>query len=264
MDKSFSTSQSTGKKFGPGEIAFSPKAIVMSALVVFFCILLSPAARAQDKIIQKNGKEIKAKILGTDLEYIRYKRYDIPNGPDYFLFRSDVLKIVYENGKVEFQNEPEKVTQEPARKAPANLEVLERKIAKYQKKSTMFLTAGSVSIVAGALTLVKLTGDYNKYKTAVQGTNDAYTNWYQTNYKTAPPASDLQKQERFSAYASPGIYAGAAAMLGGIALDLIGLRKMQLAQQNRTELAEKQRELSFQPFYDVSRQTTGLRIALSF
>ena len=236
----------------------------MSALVVFFCILLSPSARAQDKIIQKNGREIKARVLGRDSEYIRYKRYDIPNGPDYFLFRSDVLKVIYENGKVEFQNEPEKVTQEPARKATANLEVLERKIAKYQKKSTLFLTAGSVSIVAGALTMLKLTGDYNKYKTAVQGTNEAYTTWYQTNYKTAPPAGDLQKQERFAAYASPGIYAGAAAMLGGIALDLIGLRNMQLAQKNRTELAEKQRELSFQPFYDVSRQTTGLRIALSF
>lgn len=227
-------------------------------------MLLSPAARAQDKIIQKNGREIKAKVLGKDSEFIRYKRYDIPNGPDYFLFRSDVLKIIYENGKVEVENEPEKATREPAGKAQANLEVLERKIAKYQKRSTMFLTAGSVSIVGGALTMLKLTGDYNKYKAAIQGTNDAYTAWYQTNYKTAPPAGDLQKQERFAAYASPGIYAGAAAMLGGIALDLIGLRNMQLAQKNRTELAEKQRELSFQPFYDVSRRTTGLRIALSF
>lgn len=264
MDKSFSTSQSTGKKFGPGKITFLPKAIFVSALVVLFCILLSPTAHAQDKIIQKNGREIKAKVLGTDSQYIRYKRYDNPNGPDYFVFRSDILKIVYENGKVELQEEPAKVTQEPANNAPANTEVLQRKIAKYQKKSTLFLTAGSVAIVSGALTMLKLTGDYNKYKTAIQGTNDAYTSWYQTNYKTAPPGGDLQKQESFSAFASPGIYAGAAAVIGGIALDLIGLRNMQLAQRARTELAGKQKGLSLQPFYNASYQITGLRIALSF
>ena len=236
----------------------------MPALMVLFCIFLSAAAHAQDKIIQKNGKEIKAKVLGTDSQYIRYKRYDNPNGPDYFLFRSDVLKVVYENGKSEPGEEPKNVTQEPAKNAPSNLESLERKIVKYQKRSTMFLTAGSVAIVAGAITMVKLTGDYNKYKTAIQGTNDTYTAWYQTNYKTAPPAGDLQKQESFSAFASPGIYAGAAALIGGLALDLIGLRNMQLAQKARTELVGKQKELSFQPFYDASYQTTGLRIALSF
>lgn len=249
---------------GPGGNTLFLKAFVMPALMVLFCIFLSPAAHAQDKIIQKNGKEIKAKVLGTDSQYIKYKRYDNPNGPDYFLFRSDVLRIEYENGKTEPKTQPEKVTQEPAKNAPADLEALERKIVKYQKRSTMFLTAGSVAIVAGAITMVKLTGDYKKYKTAIQGTNDSYTTWYQTNYKTAPPAGDLQKQESFSAFASPGIYAGAAALIGGLALDLIGLRNMQLAQKARTELAGKQKELSFQPFYDASYQTTGLRIALSF
>ncbi|MBO9617188.1 MAG: hypothetical protein J7619_31165 [Dyadobacter sp.] len=224
----------------------------------------SSTAYAQDKIIQKNGKEIKAKVLGTDSQYIRYKRYDNPNGPDYFLFRSDIWKIEYENGKTELQTEPEKVTQEPARNTTAQLETLQRKVAKYQKRSMTFLTAGSVAIVAGAITMLKLTGDYNKYKKAVQGTNDSYTTWYQTNYKTAPPAGDLQKQESFAAFAKPGIYGGAAALIGGLALDLIGLRNMQLAQKARTELAGKQKELSLQPFYDASYQTTGLRIALSF
>ncbi|MET7259078.1 hypothetical protein [Dyadobacter fermentans] len=264
MDKSFSTSQSKSKKTGRSGNAFLLKAIAMPALMVLFCIFFSSVAQAQDKIIQKNGKEIKAKVLGTDSQYIRYKRFDNPTGPDYFLFRSDVLKIEYENGKTETQTEPEKVTQEPARKTPVNTETLERKIAKYQKRSMTFLTAGSVAIVAGAITILKLTGDYNKYKTAVQGTNDSYTTWYQTNYKTAPPAADLQKQESFSAFASPGIYGGAAALIGGLALDLIGLRNMQLAQKARTELASKQKELSWQPFYDASYQTTGLKIALSF
>jgi len=264
LDKSFSTSRSTGQKLVSGIITFAPKVFVISALVLLFCVVFSPAAHAQDKIIQKNGKEIKAKVLGTDSEYVRYKRYDNPSGPTYFLFRSDVMRIEYENGKIEPIQEAPKVTQDPAKNPPANVDILERKIARYQKKSTLFLTAGSVAIVAGALTMVKLTGDYNKYKTAVQETNDAYTSWYQTNYKTAPPAGDLQNQESFAKFASPGIYAGAAAVLGGIALDLMGLRSMQLAQRARTELAGKQQALSFEPFYDVSRRTTGLKVALSF
>ncbi|SEJ85035.1 hypothetical protein SAMN05216327_12524 [Dyadobacter sp. SG02] len=235
----------------------------MPALMVLFNIFFSYDAHAQDKIIQKNGKEIKAKVLGTDSQYIRYKRYDNPNGPDYFLFRTDVSRIEYENGKTEPVIQSEPARQEP-KNPPADRGNLERKILKYQKRSTMFLTAGSVAIVAGAITMVKLTGDYDKYKKAIQGTNDSYTAWYQTNYKTAPPASDLQKQESFSAFGSPGIYVGAAALIGGLALDLIGLRNMQLAQKARTELAGKQKELSLQPFYDASYQTTGLRIALSF
>ncbi|WP_234665814.1 hypothetical protein [Dyadobacter sp. CY261] len=231
-------------------------------MIALICLFLSPVANAQDKIIQKDGKEIKAKVLGTDSNYIRYKRSDNPNGPDYFLFRSDVLKIEYENGNVEPKKETNKVVPEPT--VASDLQILESKASQYKKRGTILLGVGTLAIVAGAATLIKLNGDYSTYKSQIQKTNDDYTKWYQVNYVTSPPEGDLQKQESFAGFASPGIYAGAAAVIGGIALDLIGLKNVQLAKKARTEWARKKKELSFQPYYESLGNAAGLRIALSF
>ncbi|MGV3599698.1 MAG: hypothetical protein ACO1N1_00780 [Dyadobacter fermentans] len=254
-------------------------------------MIVSTAASAQDKIIVKDGKQIDAKVLGTDAKYVRYKRSDNPNGPDYFIFRSDVLKIEYQN-TTEQKDEPLKMARETAGSpaagtptteasndnipAPAvstatgteaaviDIKLLEQKAAQYKKRGTIFLTAGTAAIIAGAVTLIKLNGDYGDYKREIQATNDAYTAWYRANYEKAPPAGDLQKQESFAKFASPGIYFGAAALVGGLALDWLGIRNVKIAKKAREELAQKRKTLSVRPFYQSGRKTAGIRIALSF
>lgn len=248
-------------------------------------MIVSAAASAQDKIIVKDGKQIDAKVLGTDAKYVRYKRSDNPNGPDYFIFRSDVLKIEYQNS-TEQKDEPLKMARETAGTttgpsndnipAPAvstatateaaviDIKLLEQKAAQYKKRGTIFLTAGTAAIIAGAVTLIKLNGDYGDYKREIQATNDAYTAWYRANYEKAPPAGDLQKQESFAKFAAPGIYFGAAAVVGGLALDWLGIRNVKIAKKAREELAQKRKTLSVRPFYQSGRKTAGIRIALSF
>ncbi|GGN11592.1 hypothetical protein GCM10010967_54410 [Dyadobacter beijingensis] len=239
------------------------KVVAVSFLVGIITLLLSPAANAQDKIIQKDGKEIKGKVLGTDSKYVKYKRADNPDGPDYFIFRSEVVRIEYENGRTELKLGLQK-PRENAPATPDGLKYLEQKINRYQKRSTIYLAVGSAAILGGAATLIKLNSDFNTYKRGIRQTNDAYIAWYKANYDQSPPAADLQKQENFLRFASPGIYAGAAAVLGGIALDLIGLKNVHLTKKTRTELAQKKEVLSFRPYYDAPAQAGGLSIALSF
>ena len=239
--------------------------MVVPAMVALLVILSSITASAQDKIILKDGKEIQAKVLGTDSKYVRYKRFNNPNGPDYFIFRSEVSKITYENKDAGQKEEPLKLGRAQANtEPPADLQLLERNALKYRKRSNTHLVLGTAAIVAGAATFIKLGGDYNSYKSEIGKTNDAYTAWYKANYQSSPPAGDLQKREGFLAFASPGIYFGAAAIAGGIALEWIGIKNLRLARNARAELARNKKELSFQPFYEPSRKATGLTIALSF
>jgi hypothetical protein len=237
----------------------------MHAMASLLVIIFSVTASAQDKIIRKDGKEIHVKVLGTDSKYIRYKRFTNLNGPDYFIFRSEVSKIEYGNAGGGQREEPLKLAREQANvEPPANLQLLERNALKYRKRSNTHLVLGTAAIVAGAATFIKLNMDYNSYKSEIRKTNDTYTAWYKANYPGSPPAGDLQKKEGFPAFASPGIYAGAAAIVGGIALEWIGLKNLRLARKAHAELTRKKKELSFQPFYEPSRKTTGLTVALSF
>ncbi len=236
---------------------------MLAAWVSFLGLFFFTAANAQDKIVRKDGKEIHAKVLGTDSKYIRYKRFSNPNGPDYFIFRSEVSKIEYENAGR--KDEPLKLAREEAKEVPAaDLQLLEQQILKYKKRSNIYLVVGTAAIVAGAATFVKLGGDYKSYKGEIRKTNDAYTTWYKANYADSPPASDLQKTENFPAFASPGIYPAAAAVLGGIAFELAGLKNIRLMKRTREELARKKKELSFQPYYEPVFKATGLTVALSF
>ncbi|MGN7885684.1 hypothetical protein ACN9ML_04590 [Dyadobacter endophyticus] len=265
MDKSLYTSQSTGARFCSGKTTSVRKGMVVPALVVLLGIMFSIAASAQDKIIRKDGQEIHAKVLGTDSKYIRYKRFSNPTGPDYFIFRSEVSKIEYEKAGAGQEQKPLKLAREQANETTAvDLQLLENNALKYKKRSNIYLAAGTAAMVAGAATFIKLGKDYNSYTSEIRKTNDAYTAWYKANYEGSPPTGDLQKKESFGAFATPGIYFGAAAVAGGLALEWIGLKNLRLTRKTRSELAQKKKELSFQPFYAPSRRATGLTIAFSF
>lgn len=65
---------------------------------------------AQDKIITKDAESIDAVILEVNLDDVRYRKADNPEGPVYRILKSDISTIIYGNGYVEVFNEskPEK------------------------------------------------------------------------------------------------------------------------------------------------------------
>ncbi|MDJ1501491.1 outer membrane beta-barrel protein [Xanthocytophaga agilis] len=56
-----------------------------------------PVSNSFDVIIKKNGDIVYGLVTEVDLQYVKYKRTDIPDGPIYTMPRTDVYAISYRN-----------------------------------------------------------------------------------------------------------------------------------------------------------------------
>ncbi|WMX15635.1 hypothetical protein [Aureispira sp. CCB-E] len=70
----------------------------MKTITLSMLLFMSLSILAQDNIIQRDGSEIKAKVLEITPKIIQYKRFDNINGPTYSILKANVFMIQYENG----------------------------------------------------------------------------------------------------------------------------------------------------------------------
>ena len=252
----FSTSNSLNQAF---QIRFFLNLVKGLFIVVLLMSCLD--THAQDRIIRKDGEEIKAKILSTDNTYIRYKRFDNLNGPEYFIYRSDVEKFEYEGG-----SKPPTVISTPGPNiSEATLAMLEQNALKYKRKQLLFSTLGAGAVVAGVATYFSVQGNYSDYKNQLEQTNREFTSWYTQNYNRAPNASDLAEPKSLTSFGTPGIYLAAAGIVGGVVFELLGLRNGILRRKTLREIEQiKKNAVSFQPFYNHTTRTGGVGLALRF
>ncbi|MBN8572468.1 MAG: hypothetical protein J0M05_01015 [Candidatus Kapabacteria bacterium] len=83
-------------------------------LVMLTIIVACVELHAQDIIIKRDGKEIPSKVLEISSTEIRYKDFDFLSGPTRVLPISQVVVILYENGKREvFSSKDEEVKEQP-------------------------------------------------------------------------------------------------------------------------------------------------------
>ncbi|GHT10263.1 hypothetical protein FACS189415_8000 [Bacteroidia bacterium] len=73
----------------------------MKKIIFAFFLLASTVSviNAQDIITQKNGDEIKAKVLEVGANDVKYKKFGNESGPTYTLSKSEIFMIKYENGE---------------------------------------------------------------------------------------------------------------------------------------------------------------------
>jgi hypothetical protein len=71
---------------------------LISLLLIFFSVNI---CFSQDIIFKKNKEFIQAKVIDSNATEIFYKKYFNQNGPTYIIFKSELLKIHYETGKLE-------------------------------------------------------------------------------------------------------------------------------------------------------------------
>jgi len=64
-------------------------------------IAFTCACFAQDVIVTKDSKKIEAKVTEINVDHVKYKLFVHQDGPVYSILKSDVLTILYENGRVE-------------------------------------------------------------------------------------------------------------------------------------------------------------------
>jgi hypothetical protein len=64
-------------------------------------IALTCVCYAQDIIVTKDSRRINAIVTEVNVDHIRFKMYDNQDGPVYGLPKSDIVTIIYRNGRVE-------------------------------------------------------------------------------------------------------------------------------------------------------------------
>ena len=74
------------------------------SLLIVTCLIFWNVSFAQDLITLTSGDDIKVKVLEVNVDLIKYKKHDNPDGPSYTIPRSDVFVIRYENGTKDIIN----------------------------------------------------------------------------------------------------------------------------------------------------------------
>ncbi len=72
--------------------------IILTTLTTLFSLTL---CFSQDVITTRSGESIQAKVLEVGQTEIKYKKFDNPDGPVYWILKSVVIMVTYENGTVD-------------------------------------------------------------------------------------------------------------------------------------------------------------------
>ncbi|MBS1636030.1 MAG: hypothetical protein JST26_08955 [Bacteroidetes bacterium] len=66
--------------------------------LMIFCVVCFMGAKAQDTIYFKSGEFATGKVLEVTPGEVKYKKSQVPDGPVYTSYKSDVALIQYKNG----------------------------------------------------------------------------------------------------------------------------------------------------------------------
>ncbi len=86
-----------------------------SALFIVMSLLLPLSHFAQDTIIKRTAEQVLGKVLEISPTEVKYKKFNLPDGPTYIDKKSDIRMIIYSNGTKElFEAEtPKKTVPDP-------------------------------------------------------------------------------------------------------------------------------------------------------
>jgi len=117
-----------------------------------------------DVIVKKNGEIIHGKVMEVNLELIRYKRTDIPDGPIYVIPREDVFAISYRNQLTEYVAPVDSLFLS-GRRFPSTKNDKTVSKAKQQGNNDLFpyLAEGSFYIGVGGIGNISLVSDIDLY-----------------------------------------------------------------------------------------------------
>lgn len=74
----------------------------MKITLKLLLVLFSINSYAQDMIIKNDKTEMKTKVLEITEDAIKYKKFEMLDGPTYNINKADVFMIIYKNGNKEY------------------------------------------------------------------------------------------------------------------------------------------------------------------
>ena len=73
------------------------KKILLLTIALFSFVTL----KAQDKVYFTNGDQLEVKVLEVNADNVKYKKYSNIEGPTYTKNKSEIIKVIYQNGESE-------------------------------------------------------------------------------------------------------------------------------------------------------------------
>ena len=78
---------------------------MMKIIITAFILLMAVTAPAQDIIVKTDKSELKVRVLEILSSDVKYKRWDMQDGPTYTIGKTDIFMIIYQNGEREVFDE---------------------------------------------------------------------------------------------------------------------------------------------------------------
>lgn len=72
-----------------------------TAIILLTLVIISTGTYSQDQIFLRGRRTLNAKVVEINIDFIKYKKYDNVNGPDYKMSARGIDSIIFENGTVE-------------------------------------------------------------------------------------------------------------------------------------------------------------------
>ncbi|HEY5470780.1 MAG TPA: hypothetical protein VIK07_09680 [Bacteroidales bacterium] len=93
---------------------------ILAIVFFLFCGFIE-STFAQDIIILKSGKELKANIIEESTDIIKYREYENPTGPLYSVTKDKVASVKYKKGSKDTQEAKVRETEKNTSNAPAQV-----------------------------------------------------------------------------------------------------------------------------------------------
>lgn len=87
---------------------------------MLFIVLTAVITKAQDIIVKNDKTELKVKVLEITDVSIRYKKFEMPDGPTYSIAKAEVFMIMYQNGTKEYMETIQPKPAAPKQPTPQN------------------------------------------------------------------------------------------------------------------------------------------------
>jgi hypothetical protein len=135
------------------EFSGKEKAIPVIVLLMFLLSGFGESAMAQDMLILKSGKEIKANIVEESTDMVKYRDYENPGGPLYSIGKDKIATIKYKKGAKEVPDINAGVQEKATQKEPASMQSNTIQTLEYKKRYV--LSNGKIQSVRKVKTLME-------------------------------------------------------------------------------------------------------------
>jgi len=125
----------------------------MRKLTMLLIVLAAVTTKAQDIIVKNDKTEIKAKVEEVTATSIRYKKFEMPDGPVYSISKLEIFMIIYQNGTKEYMDNKQTTPAVPQPAVP-------------NKASTASAVTNAMSSTAGT-----------KYQSSSSGSKPKQSHW---------------------------------------------------------------------------------------